>query len=366
MTIEQIFFQLIRVSLGTRICLSHTPRTDEWGELYTMAKKQSLVGVCFAGVQRLQQQRQKPPEMLYLTWMGMAAKIQQRNEVVNKRCVELQEFLAEHGFKSCILKGQATARYYGDLSTLRQSGDIDVWVDGGRERIIPFVKTVNPNTSHIIKQHADLDIFDDIEVEVHYSPSELFCPIHHHRLQKWFKKQESQVLRYNDGQMNIADPEFDAVFLLAHIYKHLLVEGIGLRQMMDYFCMLRFARFSIEEQKSIVKTVKYLGMGKLLASVMYVLKRVFGLSEDLLLCAPDEKNGTILLDEILIGGNFGKHDPRKKKGNIVWRLIEPRILKFSLAKAHPLEYLFAPIYRLKQRFWMIRNRYSIRGLSKHE
>lgn len=101
MTIEQLFFELIQVSLGTRICLSHTPRStslgqasaDEWGELYAMAKKQSLVGVCFAGVQKLQTQRQEPPEMLYLTWMGMAAKIQQRNEVVNRQCVDLQKRL---------------------------------------------------------------------------------------------------------------------------------------------------------------------------------------------------------------------------------------------------------------------------------
>ena len=63
------FFELIQVAIGTRICLSQTPSADEWGELYAMAKKQSLVGVCFAGVQRLQQQRQEPPEMLYLTWM---------------------------------------------------------------------------------------------------------------------------------------------------------------------------------------------------------------------------------------------------------------------------------------------------------
>lgn len=64
MNIENTFFELIQVAIGTWICLSHTPSTDEWGELYAMAKKQSLVGVCFAGVQRLQLQRQEPPEKL--------------------------------------------------------------------------------------------------------------------------------------------------------------------------------------------------------------------------------------------------------------------------------------------------------------
>ena len=91
--IEQLFFELIRVAIGSQYMLSRPPSGEEWKALYAMAKKQSLVGVCFAGVQKLQTQRQEPPEMLYLTWMGMAAKIQQRNEVVNRQCVELGETL---------------------------------------------------------------------------------------------------------------------------------------------------------------------------------------------------------------------------------------------------------------------------------
>ena len=75
---NQLFYELIQVALGVRVCLSHSPTAEEWKLLYDLAKKQSLVGVCFAGVQQLQLQQQCPEEMLYLTWMGMAAKIQQQ------------------------------------------------------------------------------------------------------------------------------------------------------------------------------------------------------------------------------------------------------------------------------------------------
>lgn len=54
--INKLFFELIQVARGTRICLSHTPSANEWGVLYAMAKKQSLVGVCFAGVQEASSQ----------------------------------------------------------------------------------------------------------------------------------------------------------------------------------------------------------------------------------------------------------------------------------------------------------------------
>ena len=51
--IEHFFFELIRVAIGTRDSLSHIPKSKEWKALYDMAKKQSLVGVCFAALQRL-------------------------------------------------------------------------------------------------------------------------------------------------------------------------------------------------------------------------------------------------------------------------------------------------------------------------
>ena len=89
---NKIFFELIQVAIGKRVCLSHTPSAAEWQTLYDMALKQSLVGICFAGVQKLQELQQAPPEMLYLQWMGMAAKIQQRNEVLNKRQPEVLRY----------------------------------------------------------------------------------------------------------------------------------------------------------------------------------------------------------------------------------------------------------------------------------
>ena len=80
---NKLFFEPIRVALGNADSLSLKPSDKEWRLLYDMAKKQSLVGICFAAVQRLPED-ERPPEMLYLTWMGMSAKIQQRNEVVNR------------------------------------------------------------------------------------------------------------------------------------------------------------------------------------------------------------------------------------------------------------------------------------------
>ena len=70
-----IFFSLIDI-------LCHHPSTEEWGELYRMAAKQLLVGVCFAGVRRYMETAQQRDEKknisqkLYYQWQGVAVRIQ--------------------------------------------------------------------------------------------------------------------------------------------------------------------------------------------------------------------------------------------------------------------------------------------------
>ena len=196
--IEQTFFELIQVAIGTRICLSHTPSADEWGELYAMAKKQSLVGICFSGVQKLCNSETSDycgmNELQYLTWMGMAAKIQQRNEVVNRQCVELQAKLSADGPKSSILKGQGVAALYWlhdddnhnhDLSGLRQSGDIDVFVAEGMEKVLGYCTEMFGKVEwDYINAHAPF--YTDTEVEMHWRAQAMTNLFANKKQQEWF------------------------------------------------------------------------------------------------------------------------------------------------------------------------------------
>lgn len=258
-TLELMFFELLQVAIGKIVCLSHSPSAEEWKGLYDMAKKQSLVGICFAGVQKLQTQRQEPPEMLYLTWMGMAAKIQQRNDVVNRQCVELQDCLKKIGYRSCLLKGQSAAKLYGDLSALRQSGDIDVWVDAPRKEIIEMVQKIAP-TTNVREHHLELQVFDDpstssggtTEVEVHFWPAVIRHFRKNHKLQKWFEGEREKV--FEKGEPT---PEFHAVQMMAHMYHHLFDSGIGLRQVMDYYFVLQALCSKVSEgSRSVAELAK--------------------------------------------------------------------------------------------------------------
>lgn len=355
--INNLFFELIQVALGVRVCLSHSPTAEEWRMLYDMAKKQSLVGVCFAGVQRLQQ-RQEPPEMLYLTWMGMAAKIQQRNEVVNRQCVELQAKLSADGFKSCVLKGQGVGMLYAKhLRGLRQSGDIDVWMDGGFDRVNSYVQKVAP-TKVVNQHHIDLKMFEDTEVEAHYHPINMTNPWRQRRLKKFIKALEDECLTdVLDGKIHAPSDEFNLVFLMVHIFHHLFTEGVGLRQIMDYYFVLRAANKEVSDSsikfQKVSDTIESLGLERFASALMYVLQMVFDMDEQLILWKQNAKDGKFLLDEIMISGNFGKQDTRQKglydsKWNSFW-MVNGKTFRFW--RFDHWAWFWSPIERVRGYAW---------------
>lgn len=311
-----IFFELIRVAIGNACRLSHTPTADEWGLLYAIAKKQSQVGICFAGLQRLKpSETLELPETLRLQWMGMAAKIQQRNELVNKRCIELQARLSADGIRSCILKGQGVAQQYNeDLRSLRQSGDIDVWIEGGYRNVVNWAKTQSEVTE-INDHHVDLNIFSDTDVEAHFSVGGLHDKWKNRKYQKWQLKMANRQFENRCSTLGITMPtsDFNLIFLLAHSHRHLFSEGLGLRQMMDYyFALLRFHdefyASPDNEICNIQKALRRFGIFDFASAVMWIMKEVLGLDDEYLICKPNERLGRFVLDDIMRGGNFGKFD----------------------------------------------------------
>ena len=359
---NRLFFDLIKVSIGKAGCLSHSPNAEEWGELYAMAKKQSLVGVCFAGVQRLQQQQQEPPEMLYLTWMGMAAKIQQWNEAVNRQCVNLQKRLAADGFRNCVLKGQGVATLYGEhLRGLRQSGDIDCWVEGGFEKVNAWAQKIAPSKG-INQHHIHFDIYNDTEVELHYYPFNLTSPSKNKILRKFFKDQE-EICFTNESSLGFCVPtsEFNLVFLMVHIFHHLFTEGVGLRQLMDYYMVLCTASGSKFQKVSEVQVVvRALGLERFASALMWVLGEVFGLEREQMLWEPNKEDGTFLLEEVMLSGNFGKQDARQKglydsKWNSFW-LVHGKTFRFW--RFDRWAWFWSPIHRVWSKIWQLKRGYK--------
>lgn len=355
-----LFFSLIRLSLGTGSCLSCQPSPEEWDELYRIAVKQSLVGVCFAGVRKYMKSSEQNggevavPKKIYFQWLGTAAQIQQRNEWMNQRCVELQSKLSLYGLKSSILKGQGLAALYGDLSNLRHSGDIDVYVDCGREKAIEYARSVGQQTIDWDYKHLHLEIFKDAEVEMHYRPEVLLNLIKNKKLQRWFQSDEVQKLIFQErGDISAPSVEFNLFYVLLHVYRHFLYEGVGLRQLMDYFFVLRSVKKHDNKAKSL-QAIEAFGMARFAKGVMWIMQNVFGLEEQFQLCASSEKEGRYILAQIMVGGNFGHHDERLKSSKQQGKLgAVKKIMKHNLhLLAHyPSEVIWAPVWIVYHWCW---------------
>lgn len=342
-----LFIELILVSLGHRNILSHNPTEDEWKYLFYECQRQSVVGLVMDALDVLSRRGQKLPSNLLFEWIGMSEQVRQQNKILNQRCVDISKLLAKAGYKSCILKGQGNARMYPD-PLARQSGDIDVWVDGSKDKIISFVRSTYPEAA-IQSHHIEYPVFDDVEVELHYMPTFSIVGLYQGNLGQFIE--EEKVSQFDnpvslpgaEGLVNVPTDYFNVIYQLSHMQCHFFNGGIGLRQIIDFYYLLKNAQ-NIKRKEELEQIIKEVGLYRYAQAVSWVLKDVLGLNEERLITEPDKKRGELLFDEIMKGGNFGQYDQRvSKKLSCMSTTLSIVARNFKLMWLFPEEAISAPI-----------------------
>ena len=363
------FFAFLKYCLGYKGNISRVVDSMDWQELYSFASKQALLGLCFDGIERLG--KENPEELrlnpigreLLMTWMGKAHQISRQNRKVNAVTGKLFSMLKKDGLRCCVLKGQGNALMYPNPYS-RTPGDVDVWIDASRERIMEYTQKKFELGDDIRLQHLETSL-DGVLVELHFFPCSMNNPIYHARLQKWFRRnadlQCSHIVGLPDGAGDIAIPTsaFNVVYQLCHLYHHFFDEGIGMRQIIDYYYVVSMLNVNCEMLTWLPKDLKHLGLWKFAGAVMYVLHEALGLPEEKMIAPMDEKRGKLLLVEILNGGNFGKHFTKyggfthqsmgKKYFLKIWR-------NMHFVRYYPAEALSEPIFRTWHFFWRLKNK----------
>ena len=405
--------------------MSNVIANIDWQQLYSFASRQALLGLCFEGIERLgkeypEELKQNPIERnLLMTWMGKAQQIRRQNRKVNAVAGKLFSMLRKDGMRCCVLKGQGNALMYPNPYS-RTPGDIDVWIDASRERIMEYTQKKFELGDDIRLQHLETSL-DGVPVELHFFPCSMNNPIYHARLQKWFRRnadlQCSHIVGLPDGAGDIAIPTtaFNVVYQLTHLYHHFFDEGIGMRQIIDYFLVVNdFSKneivsskitpslFTLKEGSTFSPSpsssgsgdvtalrcseplrykdggpskvspgcagwdrlgyaceLKHLGLWKFAGAVMYVLHEALGLPEEKMIAPMDEKRGKLLLAEILNGGNFGRHFT--KYGHFTQQgMAKKYFLKIwrnmHFVRYYPAEALSEPIFRTWHFFWRLKHR----------
>lgn len=224
--------------------------------------------------------------------------------------------------------------------------------------------------------HIDAPDEECVSVEIHFRPSFMCSPLRNIRLQNWYK--ENAQFGMNDAKIAdcvipVPTTSFNIIYQLVHIYRHLFDEGIGLRQLLDYYFVLRALHIeqgefsartpsmaqwaegmgiAVKSNEEIMHTLRRFGMKEFAGAVMYVLQTVFAMPDVYLLCPANEKAGVFLLNESMMAGNFGKYDERIKKTSSqsghAWEKLKHNM---RLIKHYPEEVLWESFFRVYHWLW---------------
>ena len=408
---HQIFFDFLRFCIGSAKDIPSSLKEADWEELNAIAQKQCLVGVLFDGIKKLPVEHVGMKKELLLQWMAESQMLEKANVRLNDAAIQVSEWFRKKGFRTCILKGQGNALMYPNPYS-RTPGDIDVWVEGGDKRVISFVRSISPHEKACY-HHIEFPSYKGVEVEVHYRPSFLLCFWHNRKLQKYYERMKEEQFSHRmmlgeQGEIAIPMVEFNLIFQLTHIYAHLMNEGIGLRQLLDYYYVIcdfykvyqnfsnpsvslskgsstfspspsssgsgdvtallgarnRYALRLADHQRStpdcagwdrlgmVQEELKELGLWKFAGGIMYIMQEIFGMPASRLIVPPNEKYGKFVLNEVLEAGNFGKHDARNRFGRSQLGHNLQRVYRdMRLVRYFPLEALSEPLFRVWHFFW---------------
>ena len=355
---NDLFLRILRLAMCSNECIKEKEEIslEECRLLLSEARKQAVDGVLLDGISKVIVNDDPHCQKLKLQWIANALQLERCNDLTNQCARKVTGFFREGGYRSCVLKGQGVALLYPNPKR-RHCGDIDLWVDGERDEVVNFIRSKGVKVYDIHLVHATADFFEEVPVEIHFRPSWMYNPILDRKLQKFFEEQASEQFANYDGSVGFAYPTiyFNLVHSMVHINRHIFEEGIGLRQLMDYYYILQHS--TQQERSDAYKVLCSVGLKKFVGAVMYVLKQALLLEDDLMLCEPNSVLGIPLLDSIIAGGNFGKafglkHGRNKlEKGLLQWK----HNLQFILPYAN--EAMWIPVFQVWHYLWRKGNGY---------
>ncbi len=491
---EAGLFRFLRFSLGlegeVKGLLDGRKGSFDWDACYQFAKRQTLVGVLFDGIQRLPKEL-APARPLLLRWLSDSESIRRRNMRMDRASAYIYNKVCAAGFRCCILKGQGNALLYPHPSS-RTPGDVDVWVMANREELRHIALSLTEGDGSSLQEslnHIGLTVHG-VSVELHSTPALLNSPLHNSRLQRWLKRNADLqcsnriALPNNAGEVAVPTVSFNIIYQLCHLFHHCFYEGVGLRQIVDYYLVLKNTDFSgntngasgntdrdgvllntdftdftdrfsgntdgggfllntdytdstdsssgdfegdgcflntdytdftdrfsgntdegcfllntdytdstdsssgdFEGDGCLLNTdctdfldsssgglgevdsggalvalqeeLKWLGLWEFAGAVMYVLREVMGLDEKRMICAPDERRGRLLLEEIMAGGNFGHYDTRNHFGQgALWHNIQRFRRDWRMLRFYPSEALSEPLFRACHFLWRWKQKHT--------
>lgn len=307
-----LFLQLLRIALGNADEFDSPLSAEEWEALMEMSAKQGVSGVTFSGVEKLPKE-QMPPLEVIMDWVAVVSYTENENRRLNDVNVKLHKMFERDGKRACIMKGVSMGVLYPE-PLRRNAGDVDVWMAGGYRAVEEYVRRMFPDAVGESHGHHLAFKVDDTSVEVHFLPADVYNFWHNRRLRNYYKKIEAQPwncrVRLGNESIVVSEPDVALVIAFVHLFHHWAFEGAGMKQVLDcYWLLLSMGegKEAEEMKKEAMRLFRKVGIGNFVAALMYVM-RTLGMEESQMLCAPNEKSGALLLNDILSTGIVSAED----------------------------------------------------------
>ena len=220
----------------------------------------------------------------------------------------LQE-MEQEKINCCVLKGSSLAPLYASPE-LRISGDIDLLISPYDEkRVVRFLENRNfeikkrvKNSQHFEAVHKNAGMY---EIHVRLFDREFDKYI----LQNKFKVNEAykKMVTPDGNIINILSENDGLYFVTAHMIKHFVKDGLGLRQISDWLLYIKknCGELNLKEYDD---TIQGLGFDKFINAMYTVGKKYFGID-----LGKDEFSPEDILSDMEEGGSFGHSDRERAK-----------------------------------------------------
>ena len=320
MTLHETFLLLLRSALwGEKICFEGRKMTlAQYQTLMGLAREQAVAGLIG---QSMMASGLKLSKQVAMEVYALTQTIRQRNEQMDMAVADLSHKMENQGIRIIVFKGQTLAKLYPDAG-LRQSGDIDfICHPDDWEKAIGYfrddweVKIVDTNSN----KHVEFEL-NGIQYEMHSTLTSFAYPPHQRYWENVVMKQVWNAPCSIDicGQaVPILAPTYNVLYVFIHIFYHLIIEGIGLRQFCDWAMAQSKLKIKNEELKKHLEGIglykAYTGLGAILTNHLGQPEQGFPFP----ITNDDHKYAPQLMANIWEMGNFGHNIQYIQKRGVV-------------------------------------------------
>lgn len=299
---QQVLLALLKKSLFN-IDIS-LPSEVNWQEVYDEAVSQSVVPIAYDGTAGVTDM----PREVAKKFKDYSLAVFLQNDSVLQGQRDVAELLQQNGIAYAILKGASVARYYSKPE-LRTLGDVDLLVSKADFEDTKKLLVSNGYTlTREEKNHFHCNFKkQDVIFELHFEMSD-FPPT---KLGSDLKTQLANATKCTkeakcfSQEFCSLDTLYQAVSLLLHTERHLIADGIGIRQLLD-FGMFCYANPEFLDDECHTAFLKKYGLYKL-AEISKELFEKYFLDKQI-----ESPSADLLFEVALKKGNFGTKREREE------------------------------------------------------